>query len=248
MLGPDGIAVFTDTAEDRGWELGSVVPIEFEDGFTTELTVEAIYDDRSVVARSFVVDRQLTRDHVQLDEVGFIGLTYPEGADVEASRAAVESVTAAFPQLSVQDNTEFQENTKAQIDQLQIVILGLLALCLVVAFFGIVNTMALSVLERIREIGLLRAVGTTRRQLRTAIRWEAVIVAIFGALLGVAMGLLLGWAAVLAIPDTFISRVGIPWGSVVIYLLVGAVLGVIAAYFPARRAARLDVLDAIAHE
>jgi putative ABC transport system permease protein len=87
----------------------------------------------------------------------------------------------------------------------------------------------------------------TRSQLKSAIRWEAVIVSVFGALLGVAMGLLLGWAAVLAIPDSFISAVGIPWGSIVVYLFVAAIFGVAAAFFPARRASKLNVLDAIHH-
>ena len=135
-----------------------------------------------------------------------------------------------------------------QIAQLQVVITGLLVLCLVVAFFGIVNTMALAVLERTREIGLLRAVGMTRRQLRTSVRWEAAIISLFGSLLGIALGLVLGAAAVVAIPDSFVSSIGIPWGQLVVYALVGGGLGVLAAWFPARRAAKLDVLDAIATE
>ena len=184
---------------------------------------------------------------MQIDAVAFVGVTFPDGADIEASRAEVETVTDNFAQLTVQDNTEFQEEVEGQVAQIQIVISGLLVLCLVVAFFGIINTMALSVLERTREIGLLRAVGMTRNQLKSTIRWEAVIVSIFGALLGIGMGLLLGWAAVVAIPDSFISKVGIPWGSLVVYLVVGGVIGVIAAYFPARRASKLNVLDAISH-
>ena len=195
-----------------------------------------------------MINRELSAAHVATDDVAFVGLTFPEGADVEASRAAVEQVTTAFPQLSVQDNTEFQDQIESQLAQIQAVINGLLVLCLIVAFFGIVNTMALSVLERTREIGLLRAVGTTRAQLRSTIRSEALIVSVFGALLGVVMGLLLGWATVVAIPDSFISSIGIPWPQLIAYLIVGAMIGVIAAYFPARRASNLDVLDAIAHE
>ena len=247
-FGVDGIGVFTEAAEDRGLSIGDTVAIEFEDGFTTDLRVAVIYDDNSVIERSWVLSRELTSQHVNVDNVGFIGVTFPEGADIAASRAEVEGVTDNFPQLTVQDNTEFQENVESQIGQLQVVINGLLVLCLVVAFFGIVNTMALSVLERTREIGLLRAVGMTRSQLRSTIRWEAVIVSVFGALLGVVMGLLLGWAAVVAIPDSFISQVGIPWSQLVVYVVVGGIMGVIAAYFPSRRAAKLNVLDAIAYE
>lgn len=248
LISEGGIGVLDTTAQEAGVVLGDTVAVEFEDGATLDLEVEAIYDDNRVVGSNWVVNRDLARQHVPNDEIGFLGLTLPDGADPVAGRSAVEAVTDNFPQLTVQDNAEFQEETASQIAQLQNVINGLLVLCLIVAFFGIVNTMALSVLERTREIGLLRAVGMTRDQLRSTIRSEAVVVSVFGALLGVAMGLLLGWAAVLAIPDSFISEVGIPWLQLVIFVIVGAVIGLVAAYFPARRAAKLNVLDAIAHE
>jgi len=240
-----GIAVLEDTAKDQDLEIGDTVGVEFEDGFSTDLEIEAIFADNSVAGSDWVMNRDLTSQHAGDDAIGFIGLTYKEGVDVEAARQSVEALTGNFPQLSVQDNTEFQEQIQSQVNQLQIVTNGLLVLCLVVAFFGIVNTMALSILERTREIGLLRAVGMTRDQLRSAIRSEAVLVSVFGALLGVVMGLLLGWAAVVAIPDSFISTVGIPWLQLVVFLLVGIVIGLVAAYFPAKRAAQLDVLDAI---
>ena len=244
-VGTDGIALLDDRAAELSLGVGDTVQVEFEDGFTTELVVRGIFDDAAVVESDWLLDRSLTREHVIADDVAFVGLTYMPDADPAATRALVEDVTAAFPQLSVQDNTEFKEEAQGQISQLQVVINGLLVLCLVVAFFGIVNTMALAVLERTREIGLLRAVGMTRRQLQSSVRWEAAIISLFGALLGVALGLLLGAAAVVAIPDSFVRTIGIPWGQLVVFILVGGLLGVIAAWFPARRAARLDVLDAI---
>ncbi|MGK0227240.1 MAG: putative ABC transport system permease protein, partial [Thermoproteota archaeon] len=125
------------------------------------------------------------------------------------------------------------------------VVFALLGLCIVVAFIGIVNTMALSILERTREIGLLRAIGTSRRQLRSMVRWEAIIVGVFGAMLGVILGIIIGYAAVTAIPDSFISVVSIPWTYAIIFTIVGGVLGMFAAVLPARRAARMNVLDAI---
>ena len=152
-ISTSGIGVFTEVAAEKDLSVGSTVPVEFEDGFTTDLTVEAIYDDKSIAGTDWVVNRELSRQHVEADVVSFIGVTFPEGADVASSREAVEELTASFPQLAVQDNTEFQEQVESQVNQLQIVINGLLVLCLVVAFFGIVNTMALSVLERTREIG-----------------------------------------------------------------------------------------------
>ncbi|MFT7600731.1 MAG: putative ABC transport system permease protein [Acidimicrobiales bacterium] len=245
-LGPDGIAAYVDKVDQFDLSLGDTVSIEFIDGFTTDLTVKAIYDDLSIITSQWVVDRGLARPHLNVDGVGIVGITYAEGVDAETAQNAVKTITTNYPQLTVQDNSEYQETLAGQISQLQVIINALLVLCLIVAFFGIVNTMALSVLERTREIGLLRAVGMTRKQLKTTVRWEAVIVSVFGALLGVLMGLLLGWAAVVAIPDSFISKVDIPWAQIVLFVVVGAIIGVIAAYFPARRASKLNILDAIA--
>ena len=123
-----------------------------------------------------------------------------------------------------------------------------LGLSLLIAVLGITNTMALSVYERTRELGLLRAIGMTRRQLRRMIRWEAVIIALFGGLLGVAMGVLFGLAAIAALPETFVDIVSIPYTSLFGYLLVSGLFGMLAAILPARRASRLNVLDAISHE
>ena len=244
-VGRDGIAILDTVAEERQLAVGDQLNVEFEDGFVTSLDVRGIFDDAAIAGADWLIDRDLSREHRITDAITFAGLTYADGVDPAIGRAAVEATTAAFPQLSVQDNTEFQEEAEGQIAQLQVVITALLVLCLVVAFFGIVNTMVLAVLERTREIGLLRAVGMTRRQLQSSVRWEAAIISLFGALLGVALGLLLGWAAVIAIPDSFVSKLGIPWGQLVVYVIVGGLLGVVAAWFPARRAARLDVLEAI---
>jgi putative ABC transport system permease protein len=246
-LGDDGIAVFKSTAEDFGLDVGDTVDVEFESGFIAELTVRGIYDNNAAIGASWLIDRALTV-HASSTDVGQIGIAYEQGVDQDAVRAEVEDVVAALPQLIVQDNVELREEVRGQITQLQIIVSGILGLSLIVAFFGIVNTMALSILERIREIGLLRAVGTTRRQLRSTVRWEAIIVSVFGSLLGVVMGMVLGWAAVIAIPDSFLNTLTVPWGQIVLFVLVGAVLGVVAAFFPAARAARLNVLDAIAHE
>ena len=121
-----------------------------------------------------------------------------------------------------------------------------LGLAILIALLGITNTMALSVLERTQEIGLMRAIGMTRRQTRSMIRLEAAIVALFGALLGVVVGVFFGWLAVAAIPDSIISRLAIPYGTLAIYAVIATLAGLLAASFPARRAARLNVLDTIA--
>jgi putative ABC transport system permease protein len=124
----------------------------------------------------------------------------------------------------------------------------LVALTLFIALLGIVNTLALSVLERTREIGLVRAVGMSRRQVRRMVRWESVIIAVFGAVLGLAVGLLFGWALVRALRDQGIGRLVVPGATLATFPVVAALAGVGAAVLPARRAARLDVLGALAHE
>ena len=124
---------------------------------------------------------------------------------------------------------------------------ALVGFAVIIAVLGIVNTLMLSVFERTREIGLLRAVGMTRRQTRRMIRWEAVIIAVFGGVLGILVGTLLGFIAVQAMPDSLITDFGIPVGNFVIILVMCIIAGVLAAILPARRAARLNILDAIAH-
>jgi putative ABC transport system permease protein len=120
-----------------------------------------------------------------------------------------------------------------------------LALAIVIALLGITNTMALSVLERTQEIGLMRAIGMTRRQTRKMIRREAAVVSLFGALLGVVIGVGFGWLAVIAIPDSLVSQLSIPTVTLLIYVIIATIAGLLAASFPARRAARLNVLEAI---
>jgi putative ABC transport system permease protein len=160
--------------------------------------------------------------------------------------AAVEQATAAYPTAEVLDQAGFVDDTTSQIDVVISIISVLLALSVLIAVLGIVNTLALAVLERTRELGLLRAVGLGRRQTRRMVRVEAVIVAVFGALLGIAVGSVFGVALQRALSDDGITELRFPVGRLVLFLVVAAAAGVLAAVLPARRAARLDVLKAIA--
>ena len=171
-----------------------------------------------------------------------------EGVDASDARTAIDGALEDFPGVQVQDQAELAESLRSQVDQLLNVIVGLLGLALVIALIGIVNTLALSVFERTREIGLLRAVGMTRRQVRSMVRWESVIVAVFGAGLGVAVGSVFGWALVRASADQGLQVLEFPAGRLVVYMVVAGLAGVLAAVFPARRAARLDVLEAVTTE
>jgi len=148
----------------------------------------------------------------------------------------------------VDDESQNRTDQSKQLDTLLGLVTALLLLAIVIALFGIVNTLVLSIFERTREIGLLRAVGMTRRQVRGMIRWESVIIAVFGAVMGIVIGLFFGWSLVQALKDQGVTRFAVPGGQLVIYVIVAGLFGVIAAVWPARRAARLDVLRAVTVE
>jgi putative ABC transport system permease protein len=166
----------------------------------------------------------------------------PEGQLLAASAVAL----AGFPSAKVQTPDAWQQDVESFLNGLLNLIYALLGLAIIIAVLGIVNTLALSILERTREIGLLRAVGLGRRQTRAMVRSEAVIVAVFGALLGLVVGIFFGWAMTRAIEE--LTQFTIPWGRLGIFVALSAVAGVLAALGPARRAARMDVLRAIATE
>jgi putative ABC transport system permease protein len=155
---------------------------------------------------------------------------------------------ADFPNVTVRDQAEFRDEQARQIDQIINLFYSLLGLAILIALFGIVNTLGLSIFERIRELGLLRAVGATRAQLRSMIRWEAVIIAVLGAVLGLAVGVFFGWTIVRALASQGITEFSLPGGQLVGFVLAAAIAGILAAVLPGRRAARIDVLRAITTE
>jgi putative ABC transport system permease protein len=161
-------------------------------------------------------------------------------------KSAVSKAAAGYPTAKVQDLGEFKEAQSAMINQLLGLIYALLGLAVLIAVLGIANTLALSIFERTRELGLLRAVGMTRAQLRSSVRWESVLIALFGTALGVVIGVAFGSSVILTLADEGLGQVHIPVGTLVVIAVLAAVCGVGAAILPARRAARLDVLGAIA--
>jgi len=244
-LTDNGVQVFADEAEDRGLAVGDTLPVEFPDGQTEELTVSGIFDDNSVLNSPLLVDLSTYERHIPATDDFFVGASVADGADRAAVQAQVQALADGFGSISVQNTGEFLDSQEDQIDSLITLINLLLAFALFVAFLGVINTIVLSVIERTREIGLLRAVGMTREQTRATIRWESVIVCLFGAVLGIVLGVLFAAAAVVAIPEGIIDSVAIPWESLVFAILFAALAGVLAAVFPARRAAKLNVLNAI---
>jgi putative ABC transport system permease protein len=167
------------------------------------------------------------------------------GADAATVRARIDSVIADLPTITLKDQTEFAAEQRAPIDQMLMLIYALLGLAVVIAVLGIINTLALSVIERTREVGLLRAVGLSRRQLRTMVRLESIVISLLGAVLGVGLGLVFGIALQRSQADSGIAVLSIPAGQLLIFVALAGLVGVLAAVWPARRAARLDVLRAI---
>lgn len=240
----DGLLVDESTAQAQGWKVGDTVPMTFPLG-EKQLRLGGVYED-NVLLGPYVVSLPTLQAGTGVDQDNLLYVLPREGVGVVAVKAGISARLADYPQVALKDQTEYKEEQKGQVAQLTAVIYALLALSVLIAALGIVNTLALSVIERTREIGLLRAVGMSRRQLRRMVRLESVVISLFGAVLGLAVGVGFGVALQRALADDGISELVVPAGSLAAFLLVAAVIGVLAAVWPARRAARLDVLRAVA--
>jgi putative ABC transport system permease protein len=245
-LGPDGIALGSRWAEGHDLAIGDELPVVFPSGATQSFTVRALFDhpdwtgpvwvDRSAFSAA-QPDQLDTRVYLTgADEVGATEL-----------RSAVEGVTAAYASVEVQDRGEVRQSVVDEFNAMLGVVYALLALAIVIALVGIGNTIALSVVERTRELGLLRAVGMSRAHLRGMVRWEAALIAVYGTVLGLVIGLGIGRALVYAIKASGIetAETVVPVGQLALIVAIAGASGVVAALLPARRAARLDVLDAV---
>jgi putative ABC transport system permease protein len=246
-LGAASLAVSSDTASSRGWAVGSVVPVTFTDGTTADVTVGAIYAEDSLVG-GYVLPRETWAPHAVQDLDTAVYVKFAAGVGPGPGRAAVEAVTARFGHPDVLDRAGYVDQATSGVNLLLGLVYVMLALAILIALMGIANTLALSIHERTRELGLLRAVGASRRTLRAMVRWESVIIALFGAVGGLGVGLFLGWALVRYRADAVAQVFAAPVGQLVVVLVAGGVAGVLAGLRPARRAARLDVLAAIATE
>ncbi len=245
-LGPGTMLVASDTAQHHHWHVGQRLTVLYGRGLPHGLTISGIYKQNSL-AGSVLVDSTERRNFPdQLDAV--ILIKFAPGASPTAVEAAVRTVARPYPNAEVQTRAQFIGSQLQQIDALLNFVTALLGLSVAIAVLGIVNTLALSVIERTRELGLLRAVGLSRPQLRRMIRSESVIVAVYGALLGTVVGTVLGIAITEALRGEGVTALTFPVSRMVVFIVVAAVAGVVAAIWPARRAAKLNVLDAIATE
>ncbi len=246
-LADKAILVSTTTAKGDHYSVGDPIVLKMQGG-TAKLFVAGVFKASAAVPASYLVtlDTLLKGGIKPLDTALFI--TKQPGSDGNRLRAEISSIIKDNPTVTLKDQQQFAQEQAKQIDQFLYIIYALLGLAIIIAVLGIINTLALSVIERTREVGLLRAVGMSRRQLKRMIRLESVSISLLGAALGMVMGIAFGIALQRAISDQGIDVLSIPWIQLAVFMLLAAVVGVLAAVLPARRAAKLNVLAAISTE
>jgi len=238
------LLIDSTTAKSKHLSVGGTVPVKFAETGSSVLRIGGIYQANALIG-SYLVSAGFFVAHYSNPSLAALLLSTNGRGTVTKD---VTNALAPYPNVVVQTRAQFEQAQVANVNQVLGLVYALLALAVIIALIGIVNTLMLSVFERTREIGLLRAVGMKRRQVRTMIRSEAVILAIFGAIIGIIIGTGMGIALVSSLKQQGITDTVVPASSLVIFLVLAGLLGLVAASWPARRAARLDVLAAIAAE
>jgi putative ABC transport system permease protein len=241
---PGDAIVDSDTAKRLGISLGQNVPVDYVSG-PGFLILRGTYKPAGPIT-GWISDVQTLTDAGGRDLDSAIYVRSAEGSDPTTVKASLDKELATFPAVKLQDQASLKDQINQQFDRVFGFIYALLALAVIVAFLGIVNTLALSVFERRREVGLLRAVGTSRAQIRRMVVIESVLIALFGALIGLSLGLMYGTLFRKVLESVGISKLAIPTGQIVWFVVLAVVGGIIAALWPAFTASRLDVLKAIA--
>ncbi|WP_430784364.1 ABC transporter permease [Actinoplanes sp. G11-F43] len=246
VLGADQIAISDSKAKESGWQVGTTVPVQTPRGDPRTYTVALVFPEDTLPGRIILPGAAVEGFGITQPVMGFVRLD--DGVPVSSVLPQVKALLADSPEVAAIDQQTFADEQAASFDQIILMIQILLGLAILIAVLGVINTLALSVLERTRELGLLRAVGLGRAQTMRMITVEAVVIAVFGALLGVAVGAGMGSAVAKAMENDGITQIVLPWARMATYLGLAALVGVIAAVVPAIRAARLNVLGAIAHD
>lgn len=246
LAGSAGVLVFQEIMDEKSWVVGDTIVMGFPNALGTDTEIVGTIGKADF--GQYVIDRDFYNTVYDNPFDTIVFGTMAAGVAPEDARLAADGVAEPYPNVQIQNKDEVVADAESQIDQLLVLFTGLLFLAIIIAILGITNTLALSIIERTREIGLLRAVGMTRFQTKWMVRWEAVIVAVFGALMGVGIGVFLGWAVVQALADEGLGTFAIPWSQLLFLVLLAALAGIIAAIYPSWKASRIDVLDAIAYE
>jgi putative ABC transport system permease protein len=242
-----GALVEDATFRDRHLRVGQRLRLTSQEGRHATVTIAGVYRDPQLLM-GLIVSNHLVQS-LSADPAGsqVILVKAAPGTSPTMLERGVKRSLAGFPDARVQSNAEYERQVEDQVDQLVYLLYGLLAMSVVISLFGIVNTLVLTIYERTREIGMLRAIGTTRPQMRRMIRYESVLTSVIGGLLGVVVGLVFGWIVTRGLQSEGISF-AVPWWQLFVVLIVATAVGVVAAIWPAVRAARLDVLEALQYE
>jgi putative ABC transport system permease protein len=244
-LGADGIVVTPGAAKAHGWQVGDSVPVEFAATGAQDLQVRAIVESNRVLESEYLISlaTQEANEGDRLDGTALVLLD--RGADVDTVKDRIAAALSDHPDAKVLDDKGFEKEIGGFVDALLAFVSAMLLLAVVIALLGIVNTLALSVIERTRELGHQRAVGMTRNQVRSMVRWESVVISLIGAVLGAGLGIGLGMALAQSLKSDGVTELAIPVGQVAAYVVGAALAGVLAAVGPARSAAKVDVLKAV---
>ncbi len=249
-LAAGGVLLHEQEAEDLDVGPGDTLLLDFPEG-PQPVPVAGVYRANGFTGNfvvSLLLDEVAFEGHFGDELDSFVYARTADGVDPEDARAAMEDALVDFPNVEIETRAEFTRSQRDQVNRVLAMFYMLLALAVVIAAFGIVNTLLLSVHERTREIGLLRTVGMTRRQVGAMFRWESLLVAVSGAVVGVLLGLVVAWSVVATLHDDGVDRFAVRWWALAVFVVAAAAVGVLASALPARRAARLDVLDAVAEE
>jgi putative ABC transport system permease protein len=243
-LTADGILVSENRAKSKGWSIGTQIDVALVDGTAKKLVIQGTFRPSGFIG-SYVIHRDLFvgTNNSLFDNVIYVKLK--KGVSAAAARETIAAATSDKGLGKLQSRDEFIDSQSGQVNQILGLIYGLLALSVVIAVVGIVITLLLSVFERQREIGLLRAIGMTRSQVRTTVRWESVITSMFGAVVGVVLGIVMGVVLMAVLADNGIAALSLPVSGTIVILLLSFVIGVLAAIYPARRATKIEIMQAI---
>ena len=244
-LGKDGVVVAKAAATENGWKMGDSITAEFAASGKHKLNVVGVYEGKGWVGDDFILSLDQQNAFAGPQLIGTALVTLAKGADQATVQSAIDDALASHPDAKVLDQEGFEKEASGFIDQLLMFMTVMLLLAVLIALLGIVNTLALSVFERTRELGLLRAVGMTRSQVRAMVRWESAVISLIGAVSGAALGIGIGLALSQVLKDEGIKAISIPTGQIALYVALAAVAGVVAAIGPARSAAKVDVLKAV---
>ncbi|MCX2928080.1 ABC transporter permease [Streptomyces sp. NEAU-W12] len=241
------VVVDQETAEEYGWKAGSRFTLTYEDGRKQELAVAGVYEGNEMF-RGIMLDTATLAPH-QSDPLDMQVMVKTSGGASDAVKDGLVEALGTNPGIKVKDKKDISNELASTLTLVLNMVYGLLAMAVLVAVLGVVNTLAMSVFERSQEIGMLRAIGLDRKGVKRMVRLESLVISLFGGVLGIGLGVFFGWAAGRLVGSTVATyELILPWDRLAVFLLLSGAVGILAALWPARRAARLNVLGAIKAE